>query len=547
MAWMPVLVVSGFMLVGSLFGLRSWGGTLHFVLLIWALSAVIQPALRISVGLFSEERRNRTLELLFLTGMNSGELFMGKLLGAVLVASNDVLALVPLLAVPFLGGGVSFDLFVATIACLPALLFFLVTVGVLASVMCKDDSAALVFAGSLVGIIALALPIPYNIGQFLTGLRPFASSWLCLSPAFGPYLVWKGSGGFDAGEFWASTGVTVVWSILCLGLAAVALKRNWRRDVEGIVLSGWRARLEPILRGSESWRLELRNRVLDENPFQWLVLRDRRSVMLSWLAIGCIGFLWLLGWLAWPRLWLSPVNLYSTAFLLLVTTATLRDYAAARRLGEDRRDGALELLLTTSLTPEQIIDGQVHGSRIQFRPIRFGLLVLFTLFVVAGLLARHWNIAAVAVYLSIWVFFYLICFRRTQQSVIKSAWIALNSGRPALTITGATKKNPFSLFWILYNMRNITGGAGGGLSRFPSGSVVECCLVIGAAVVIAILWPISRLRRPVYFDELRERFINEMRSIAQEPVPDPKDSRFKEWKDMDQRFPGSPTQGPILL
>src|ERR1700757_3683769 len=79
MARLGVFIVSVFLLLSWLSGQRSLGGTLHFILFIWGLALAIGPAVNISVGLFSEERRNQTLELLYLTGMSSGELFGGKL------------------------------------------------------------------------------------------------------------------------------------------------------------------------------------------------------------------------------------------------------------------------------------------------------------------------------------------------------------------------------------------------------------------------------------------------------------------------------------
>jgi ABC-type transport system involved in cytochrome c biogenesis permease component len=536
MAWTAVIVVSGFMVVGPLLGLQSWGATLHFVLLVWGLSAAIQPALAISVGLFSEERRNHTLELLYLTGMNTGELFVGKLLGAVLIASCDLLALFPFLAVPFLSGGISLDLFLATIACLPTVLLFLVAIGLLASAVCKDDGAALVLGCVSVGVISLALPIPYNIGQYLTGLRPFSSSWLCLSPAMGPYLVWKGAGVFNPGEFWASTGITLAWCVLILGLAALMLKRNWRQDVEGATLSGWKAQWESLAHGSSAWRSQLKERVLSKNPFQWLAEQDRRPMLLSWFSIAVISLLWLLGWLAWPRYWLAPVNLYSTALLLVLATGALRRYAAARRLAEDRRDGALELLLTSPVTPEDIVDGQAEALQSQFRSVDYGMLAVFTLLMTAGFLARRWNVQTAVTYIFVWAVFYYIWLQSRPWQLSRAAWIGLNTGRSTFAVTASARTSLSSIFWMLFNLRNAGGAFGGSLRGFPFGNLFELCLLIGFAVVVAIVL-LFRYMDPDHTDGMRELLIKEMRSLAQEPVPDSKDPRFKKWKDMTRRFP----------
>ena len=43
-------------------------------------------------GVISEERRNRTLGLLFLAGLGPLEVFFGKLLGAAVIAMSDLLS-----------------------------------------------------------------------------------------------------------------------------------------------------------------------------------------------------------------------------------------------------------------------------------------------------------------------------------------------------------------------------------------------------------------------------------------------------------------------
>jgi len=131
-ALIGVIIVVFFMVLSVMFGTPGLGRTLHRWFFFWGLYLAVAPPARISIGLFSEERRNQTLELLYLTGMTPGQLFIGKLLGGALIASSDLLALAPLLAAPFLIGGISLDLYLATLACLPALLLFCIAVGVLA-------------------------------------------------------------------------------------------------------------------------------------------------------------------------------------------------------------------------------------------------------------------------------------------------------------------------------------------------------------------------------------------------------------------------------
>ena len=81
-----------FLLVGMLGDGRWWTRMLHGILFLLGIyGAAIRPA-QLGAGLFSEDRRTNTLELLYLTGMDWKELFLSKVIGATLVAASDLLA-----------------------------------------------------------------------------------------------------------------------------------------------------------------------------------------------------------------------------------------------------------------------------------------------------------------------------------------------------------------------------------------------------------------------------------------------------------------------
>lgn len=485
------------------------------------------PPARISVGLFSEERRNQISELLYLAGMTPGELFLGKLLGGTLIASCDLLALWPLLAVPFLSGGISLDLFLATIACFPFLLLFIIAVGTLASVMCSDEGAAFVCAAVLVGISSLAILLPYALGKALTGAAPFSSGWLCLSPAYGPYLVGTQFGTVKPTAFWMSMLATTAWAVLCLIAAALLLRRNWRKDLERSAPTDWQERWRSWIQGSGEWRLGLRWRILNQNPFQWLVQQDRRPVLLAWAILGGVGLLWLASWWAWPGSWPSTVNFYTTALLLLLAVDTLMRHAAARRIGYDRRDGVLELLLTTPLTPAEIVDGQLAALKAQFRNVRYALLGLCVVMMGGGFLTRSWTAPAVISYLLIWCMIFGWCLRSHNGPGAAAMWIALNSGRPTFALFRGNNIG-WSWIWIFYNLRNMVRTIGKkGIVHFPHGSTVELAVICCAAVWVLIML-VAASRETA--KKMKKLLSEEMRSVAQEPVPATNDPRFKKWK-----------------
>src|SRR5204863_3428877 len=122
----------------------------------------------------SQERSSHTLELLSLTGMKPAELFVGKLMSGLLLGSVDLLALFPLLALPFLMGGVPLHVFAGTLVCLPLLLLLSTAIALLVSVLCADDGAASVLALAMGAVLSLGAPLPYALGKALTGSPPFS-------------------------------------------------------------------------------------------------------------------------------------------------------------------------------------------------------------------------------------------------------------------------------------------------------------------------------------------------------------------------------------
>ena len=506
------------------------------------LGLAVKPAIEISVGLFAEERRQQTLELLYLTGMRSAELFIGKLLGGAIVASSELMALAPLMAVPFLSGGLSFDLFLATETCLPTVFVATLALGSFCSALCRQEVTALICSGVLIGSLCLALPLPYGLGLWLTGQAPFDKSWLLFSPALGPWLVVNGFGTFGVANFWLWTAIMWTLASGSLALAALALKRNWRKDVERSDPHGWAARWERLVHGNSAWREALRRRLLDINAYQWLAQQDRRPALQAWAFLSTICVLWLLGWCAWPRFWPAPLNLYATAFLLLAGVDLLVSHAAAWRMAQDRRDGALELLLTSPLTPTEILDGHKAALDEQLKPLKLILSGLLALLALAGCFAHGWTKEGVVSYLAVWFIFFLWCWRTARRSAPMTLWVAANPGRPLYstirTLRGS--RSNWGVYWLVL-MSNSFLGFSGRARSFPNGSTLEMVVVL-CAVVWVLVFTLASQRSS---DAASRLFAAELRFIAQQPLPEHTDPRFKEWPDLLKPFPFSDTTGKV--
>jgi len=306
------LVVGGtllFLLLSAVAGQRGAGHNLHQLLCLVAGYLVLRTP-RLTAGIFAEERREQTLGLLFLSGLGATEVFASKLLSAALVAFGDLLTLFPMLAVPFLIGGVSFEQFLATVCALPNFLLFVLAVCLLASVLTRDDGAAVILTGVLLFLLCGVGPLIYLAQSQFSPAANLSSGWLLVSPAYGPYLAWRGFGTTPPGDFWNNALVTMAWSGLCLGAAAAALKSLWREREQDFGAIGWRVRWLRWMHGDARSRRRLVATWLQANPFVWLAARDRQPAMLAWLVVGGMVAAWLGCWAAWPARWLSKGACY---------------------------------------------------------------------------------------------------------------------------------------------------------------------------------------------------------------------------------------------
>jgi hypothetical protein len=329
--------------------------------------------------------------------------------------------------------------------------------------------------------------------------------------------------------------VSLGWTLLCLGFAAVWLNGHWREtEARDLAVGGWRGKWMGLTRGSVAWRARVRRRALAENAFQWLAEQDRRPVLLVWGFVGVLAGLWLVAWSAWPNFWGRPIGFYVTTAMALMGIGLVETYAAARAIGIERRQGSLELLLTTSLTPEEVVEGQVAATRAQFRPVRMAMLGLCVAMTIGGLLLRPLTMMAVISYLLVWSFFYGLCLKFTTDKIFVGMWVGLNTGRPIMAVV-RRRKNQFQWwYWIFW-----VGNFGSlftwlRLNRFPTGSIAEL-LIVGLIMLAVVALVIARKFSPVA-TPLRGRLLTEMRSIARTPLPDSNDPALRKWT-VEERAP----------
>jgi hypothetical protein len=286
-------------------------------------------------------------------------------------------------------------------------------------------------------------------------------------------------------RFWLSLGLTHAEGWLLLIAAVVRLRRNWPESAPVSL-----ARSEP-----RAMKLPLRE-LMDSNPVYWLALRLRDQPALIWAGVGLV----LIHSLAFPLLAgvaggsmsLAAGTWESVHLLLSLGWAAVFAWAAGKFLFGARRDGQLELLLSTPLGARHIVVGCWWALWWQLRAplllVAFVMLVQFLLTASAGLAN------AVGV-------FWLYGFQSTMFLINRvldviavcwvGMWFGLRAPKPSLALlwtVGLVIGLPTLVFYLLrialVGARTLTNLGGG--DPFP--------LLLSFGI-----WPVLWLAKDLFF------------------------------------------------
>jgi ABC-type transport system involved in multi-copper enzyme maturation permease subunit len=320
----------------------------------------------------SEEKREGTLGLLFLTDLTGQDVVLGKLAATSVNAFYGMLAVVPMLAIPFVLGGVSQVEMLRVVLVSIDLLFFSLSIGLFTSALCRQDNWALGLSVLIALFLVVGGPMAYQLRMF-----PYPHAALLSTPATGCFLA------FDVNytknphaDFWINAAVTQLYAWIFFGLACRIVPWSWQDATIGTKFF-WRRTAAP------AGRARRRAALLEVNPFLWRVARLGQKRLLVWLLLGILFLLWL----RCPRWFSTSLWEPGMDFLLLVPAGlTLKVWLAAeasRTFSEDRGSGGLELLLSTPLHEKEIVRGQLLALRRQFGPPTVALLLTNLMFLVA--------------------------------------------------------------------------------------------------------------------------------------------------------------------
>ncbi len=371
--WIRSAAVLSVILVGvavfaSMFGSdqKSIGSVLFGNISGAAVLYCLFSGVRATADSVSEEKRDGTLGLLFLTDLKGYDVVLGKLAGTSLNAIYGVLAVIPVMAVPLLMGGVTVGEFGRMAVVALNTLFFSLSAGLLVSSLSRSARAAIVSTFALIVSVAGLLPaLGAILGHVLKKpqLQPF---FLVPSPGYTFYMGFAIPFKNDPHSFWSSAGTIHILAWLFLGFSALIAPRSWQDKPAGAQRLRWRERWAAWSYGNPQQRAAFRARLLDTNAYYWLAARARLKPAIVWAVLGLLACGWVWGLVKYGRDWLEVGFFFATGIILNLLIKTWFASEAGRQFVEDRKQGSLELVLSTSLSVRDILRGERLALQRQF-------------------------------------------------------------------------------------------------------------------------------------------------------------------------------------
>ncbi|MBL9126212.1 MAG: hypothetical protein JNL97_01135 [Verrucomicrobiales bacterium] len=388
--WRIALVGAGLGVMALMTWIMATGGTsqseqgrsLFLTLLAVSSTYAFLASVTVTADSVSREKRDGTLGLLFLTDLRGRHIILGKLAASSLNTVYGLLGLLPLLAIPILMGGVSVNAGVSSALAVLNLMFLSLALGIFVSTLSWDERRS-TFAAIVSGLAVLIGPFALGgLWVLLLGRGPIWSVILSgMSPLF-PLVSWtQNFTGVRAFPPYLDLLPSHALGWVLLLAAGSLAERSWQSKGGGTTKRTVDERLfvpkDPVSKARH------RRRMLEAHPLVWLLERHPGKRFYADGLVLAILVIWYWGYRSYGTemfggpSWFLVVPL---AFLLHLIFASWVVAESSMRLLEDRRSGALELLLCTPLTDRDVIDGhRLALRRLFLRPI--AILVLAEVYV----------------------------------------------------------------------------------------------------------------------------------------------------------------------
>jgi ABC-type transport system involved in cytochrome c biogenesis permease component len=382
---LAAILISFFLYVGNTHtprpqvGEEIFGG-LAFLALLYGLAS----GRRFTADCLSEEKREGTLGLLFLTDLKGYDVVLGKLAATSVSAFCGLLAIFPVLALPILLGGVTQGEFWRTLLVLVATFLLSLAIGVFVSAWSWDARQA---AGANFLLLLILVALPPAFGGAIAYFSPastFVHELFYSCPFYAFFCAFEFRYRTNPADFWWSVGTIHALTLFLVALASLRAPHSWQDKAAGAGKIRWRDRWQLWVYGSPEERQALRRRLLQVNAFCWLASRARWKPALVWTFLGFVACWWIYLRLQTEMSWWDESLALATALMLNSVFKLWIAIEAGQRLAEEQKMGTLELLLSTPLSEEEIVRGQLVALRRQFlKPVIvcIGVQIVFIIFI----------------------------------------------------------------------------------------------------------------------------------------------------------------------
>lgn len=383
---MAMSLASGVLLMAT-HGRGGMGNPLFNLLTGYAFLLCCLAGVFLTADCLSEEKREGTLGLLFLTDLRGYDVVLGKFFGRALNPFYGLLALLPVLALSLLLGGVTGAEFWRRSLALLNALFFSLSLGMGLSAVVREARRAVSEAFALLLLITVGLPL--LAGAFnLAHLPPQWQAVALLSPLrsfeYAADILYRN----HAATYWGGLAVVHLAGWVSLVAASLVVPHSWQdRPANSRQSALPSTEAAPTSNRARS-RARARGALLEENPVRWISGRDLRAPAVVWLlvlvwafiVISTLYFLREMGAATGMLLYCSHVLGY---FIKLLFAWQVCQYFA-----EARRSGTLEMLLSTPLSNREILSGHAQAALRGFAwPL--GIFIVLT-FLPGAVLASGW-------------------------------------------------------------------------------------------------------------------------------------------------------------
>ena len=494
--WLGIAYLEGGMMKGDIF----------FAILAWACFAYcLLAGLWTTSDTLTREKSDGTLGLLFLTDLRGYDVVLGKMITASLKSFYGVLAVLPVLALPLLMGGVTNDQFWRTAGALLNILIFSLSLGMFFSALSWSSGRAVFWTFfSLLSVTMLPL-IYLWLGGTASALN-FVSPGFAMANASAS-VIGTPAAGFSGHWAWLGSGLAVSGTLLAL--ASWIIPHRWRE-------TRLRPQVPSLAKRTDGDRLQpsadRQSAMLDTNPAGWLVWRVRSFRTSRWLLVALMitGGLALLGFVALAGAGIDDVWIFMASLVWVGSFWIRLEVArhAVTTIHEAKASGALEQILVTPVDERQ------------FRRGHFIAMVRFWMWPVILLASLPIVAALLSMLMTGWIFDYAL-FGVSIMGLISGLLAVVFFGDLfALYYSGcwfALRSNSYSAaFWKTF----------GFVYLLPTiGSVFLCWLgqfVWLITDIIFIVWPLTSLQgnfRRVVSGEYGIHYVRPIPSPATAPTP----------------------------